>query len=638
MPEREVLEDRLRQEFLRQAPHFDFGGSLPIRVSALIRRRQSLRQMSRALAVVAVAAVIAGVAIPLAALRSSPIHRPIGPTTGPCAAEPPGCGTPFGTASALAAGTWSSFPAGPLSPRGGQGSVWTGHEFVIWGGAVANGSPLGDGAAYNPDTGGWTRLPPSPLAPRYPEVSVWAGTEAIFWGGNTNTRQTFNDGAAYHPATQRWTRISPSPLSPRDNATGLWTGDSLIIFGGDVPQSTTVLSDGAVYHPDTDSWDRLPSLPLPTNDSVAATTMGWAGTELVVVVTYKNVKQSGSSSETTVSQRAFAWTPGSSAWRNLRPPPPGQSIFGAHPTWDGDELLLVGGTGCLPQESCAAALTGYAYAYNPDSDTWTPLPPNVVLVDSLPEVWTGRALVALNAGAMIGGSSAAILSPGDGAVYDPVTNVWLSLPRNPLANLDSASVAWTGKQLLVWASGNVGDVMAGEMLSSSPTTSSSSTTSPSSTTSSSSTAPLTTTTTAACRAVQLSASSSPGSGAGGHLAIVTVFLNTSTTTCTLDGYPTAWFVNGAGVQIGPTSIQEAGVPAPTLITLRPGDQASTTIWYDNPGVPYPPCPTTRAAGIRLFLPGQSASLTANIPTTICTSPYPQLGTTPVVPGTSQSGL
>jgi hypothetical protein len=388
----------------------------------------------------------------------------ISPVVGPCAGQPPGCGTARGDAQALAGGTWSSFSSGPLSPRGGQGSVWTGHEFVIWGGASGNGAPLGDGASYNPDTGKWTILPLSPLAPRYPEVSVWAGSEAIFWGGHTNTPQTFADGAAYDPGTRRWTRLAPSPLAPMNNATGIWTGTSLIIFGGDAPQSGKTLSDGAVYHPDTDTWDVLPPLPQPTNASVATTTVGWAGTELVVVTTYEHVTRSGSSSETTVFQEALAWVPGSATWRHISIPSPGDAIIDAHPTWTGHQLLFVGGTGCLPLASCPALFTGYGFAYDPGSDTWSSLPSNVVLVHSLPGVWTGQALLALNAGTSIGGSSGAVLSPGDGAVYDVSTNTWLSLPRSPLTNLDSASVAWTGRQLLVWASGNIGGMTAGEAL------------------------------------------------------------------------------------------------------------------------------------------------------------------------------
>src|SRR5580658_9955913 len=77
---------------------------------------------------------------------------------GPCAGQPPGCASPLGTAAALAAGSWSTFPAGPLSARSGQVEVWTGHELIVWGGMSPEGAgPLmpGNGGAYDPSSNTW---------------------------------------------------------------------------------------------------------------------------------------------------------------------------------------------------------------------------------------------------------------------------------------------------------------------------------------------------------------------------------------------------------------------------------------------------------------------------------------------------
>lgn len=142
---------------------------------------------------------------------------------------------------------------------------------------------------------------------------------------------------------------------------------------------------------------------------------------------------------------------------------------------------------------------------------------------------------------------------------------------------------------------------------------------------------------AVCGTDQLTARASQASGAGGHLAVVVVFTNGSATACTMEGYPTAWFVDASGKELGTTSIDEQGIPAPAVVPLRPGAQASTTVWYDNPAVPFPPCRTTTAAGIRVLPPGQSSSLTVTIVVTICGPPaYPTVGTTPVVAGTAES--
>ena len=63
-----------------------------------------------------------------------------------------------------------------------------------------------------------------------------------------------------------------------------------------------------------------------------------------------------------------------------------------------------------------------------------------------------------------------------------------------------------------------------------------------------------------CRSSRLAVSDYRGSGAGGHEAVVVIFTNTGSVTCTMSGYPSAWFVDAAGARIGPTSIHESVAP------------------------------------------------------------------------------
>ena len=142
---------------------------------------------------------------------------------------------------------------------------------------------------------------------------------------------------------------------------------------------------------------------------------------------------------------------------------------------------------------------------------------------------------------------------------------------------------------------------------------------------------------ATCDPSSLTTSAVPGSGSGGHLAVVVTFANRRTIPCTMYGFPTAWLILVTGTQVGP-SIEEKGGPPSSLVTLRPGGKASTTVWYDNPDVPYPPCTTTNVKGIRLVPPGQSASLTVATSFAVCGPPGPVVGTTPITPGTSESGF
>jgi len=109
-------------------------------------------------------------------------------------------------------------------------------------------------------------------------------------------------------------------------------------------------------------------------------------------------------------------------------------------------------------------MTGEGFALDPASGAWRRIPSDVVLVESVPETWTGSAVVVLNQGAEIGSGPRSILSPGDGAVYDPAAATWTSLAPGPVRTLNEASVAWTGRQLLVWDGGASDGTPAGEVL------------------------------------------------------------------------------------------------------------------------------------------------------------------------------
>jgi hypothetical protein len=152
----------------------------------------------------------------------------------------------------------------------------------------------------------------------------------------------------------------------------------------------------------------------------------------------------------------------------------------------------------------------------------------------------------------------------------------------------------------------------------------------------SSSTPTTAVRTTACRTDQITAAASHGSGAGGHVAAIVVFTNNASSSCTMEGYPTAWLVDAGGARFGPTSIDEVTV-APTTVSLAPGGQATTTVWYDNPQVTSPPCPTTTLTGIEVVPPGQSTGLMADLAVTVC-SAGSVVGTTPVTPGTTESAF
>ena len=104
---------------------------------------------------------------------------------------------------------------------------------IVWGGKGSGGSPLSDGASYNPTAGTWTALSTvNAPAARHGHVAQWTGAEMLILGGETAGGTTAT-GAAYDPATDQW-RTLPTLGNPvaRSGSVGVWSGSELIVFGG----------------------------------------------------------------------------------------------------------------------------------------------------------------------------------------------------------------------------------------------------------------------------------------------------------------------------------------------------------------------------------------------------------------------
>jgi hypothetical protein len=141
---------------------------------------------------------------------------------------------------------WRVLAPSPLTYRIDPTSVWTGQEWIVWGGEdFDNPAPLGDGAAYDPVADRWRMLSESPLGPRL-TAGVWTGEEVLIVGGrsgNSNGMMAYGDGAAYDPATDTWRSLTPGPAHP--GFMPMWTGELLLGFfkGGVV-----------VYDPGRNGW------------------------------------------------------------------------------------------------------------------------------------------------------------------------------------------------------------------------------------------------------------------------------------------------------------------------------------------------------------------------------------------------
>lgn len=132
--------------------------------------------------------------------------------------------------------------------------VWTGAELLVMSGD--QGLDIASAQAFNPTTNAWRMLTAAPLAPRYNAASVWTGSDWLIWGGNDGTRD-YGDGVAYDPVTDTYRPLAESSLSARE-VRGVWTGTEMLLLAGTSSRANAE-SDGAAYNPVTGTWRRTKS-------------------------------------------------------------------------------------------------------------------------------------------------------------------------------------------------------------------------------------------------------------------------------------------------------------------------------------------------------------------------------------------
>lgn len=332
--------------------------------------------------------------------------------------------------------------------------------------------------------GRWQHMPPSPLAAREGPASAWTGRELIIWGGaryeglgTTSVSVPYADGAAYDPETGRWRGLAPAPLEARAGAAAVWTGRELLVVGGFTSEPITAATDGAAYDPVEDSWRPIAPLPQPGEPAGAV----WTGRELVLVVAdvsdqYEIVEPLG--------YRWLAFDPTANRWRDLpRPPAPTgvpirtcattsgvvlvqQDTLGHHtvrrldPSGDGwhelPSLRLLGDLRALFTCSDTALLAvtsgergDRALTMDVADRAWRHLP---TLPDGGGEtrpshaVWTGGQWL--------------VTGSGPGALYTPTGRIWQQIRSFERGLRSGATVAWTGRELLLWGGADNGNLRA----------------------------------------------------------------------------------------------------------------------------------------------------------------------------------
>jgi hypothetical protein len=177
-----------------------------------------------------------------------------------------------GSPSALAAAKWSAIPPGPLSLRVNQISLWTGSNFLIWGGITEPTQAkcpcpqhaLDDGAMFNPQSKKWVTMSKSPLAPRGYASAIWTGHEAL------NVPQFTKPIDIFNLATHQWTMSPNNPVFVNPiPATSI--GSAIVVINA---------SGGIAFNPATNKV--TPLAPPPKGDVVGPFSIGWTGQSVLL--------------------------------------------------------------------------------------------------------------------------------------------------------------------------------------------------------------------------------------------------------------------------------------------------------------------------------------------------------------------
>ncbi|QBI19508.1 hypothetical protein ER308_08065 [Egibacter rhizosphaerae] len=337
---------------------------------------------------------------------------PVGPRTGATAAVLDGDGgtgeaviwggtaapsAPLGAALDADAGRWRELPEAPLEPRVHHAAVWTGEEFLVWGGRArhgpggAGGRELGDGAAYDPIDDAWRPLPRAPIPGRVHHRMVWTGSEAIVWGGRGEGFRA--DGAAYDPARDAWRTIRDAPIEARARHAAVAGDGELLVWGGE-GEGGQRFAGGARYFPRLDTWSVTP----PADTGRADATAVWnAGASAAA----GGSETSDTSAGSPVGGQMIVW--------------------GGVPIGDEPDPLRA----YDPMRASWHRLTAPPLAPRSDhAATWT---------DDALFIWGGRTSRPLE----------------DGAVWDHAQGFWRPLPPPPLGGRVGANAVWTGEEVLV---------------------------------------------------------------------------------------------------------------------------------------------------------------------------------------------
>ena len=182
---------------------------------------------------------------------------------------------------------------------------------------------------------------------------------------------------------------------------------------------------------------------LPVTHGAGGRRRAWAVVVAVVVVVALAAAVAG----VFIGRATKSGEEAGASWQAL-PAAPIVGRLGPSAVWTETEMIVWGGY--ARSEHVGQASDGAAY--NPTTGAWRTIAPS-------PSGMQGGAAVAWTGDEMVVWASNSPDGPVDTAVYDPASDSWRRLPAGPLGKRESFSSVWTGKELIV-VGGNLGDTLA----------------------------------------------------------------------------------------------------------------------------------------------------------------------------------
>lgn len=346
----------------------------------------------------------------------------------------------------LVSESWRVLTNGPalgtimVSPRYNYAAVWTGTEYLIWGGQDASG-PLNSGGRYNPTTDVWTPMSLSNApSPQVSPAAVWTGTNMVVWGNNGPVR-----GGRYNPTTDSWLPLSETNApSTRSDSSVVWTGTYMIIWGGFF---SAYLNNGARYDPVNNVWSAVQATGAPSARGQHSAV--WTGTEMII---WGGHESHGCGFLCVTSTNFFdgaRYNPTSDSWQPMTSVSAPLKRYAHSAVWSGTEMIVWGGlSGSDGNLVTFFTNINTGARYNPTLNQWTAatsLTGAPSARDSHFAHWTGNRM-------LIWGGQISSTATNDGALYNPVNNSWAAMSSlgAPPVRGGNKSV-WTGTQFLLWS-------------------------------------------------------------------------------------------------------------------------------------------------------------------------------------------